>query len=112
MVAGQAMTTRHAPTGAVAAANHLAAQAGAAVRLARDGFPVSETLAAASDILSDAARTEAFGAPEVLIGDRRLRLPRVARLLEDIAAGGRAAFYEGAAGEAFRQIGPDLFDAA
>ena len=83
-----------------------------AVRLARDGFPVSDALAAASDILSGAARTQAFGAAEVLIGDRRLRLPRVARLLEDIAAAGRAAFYEGAAGEAFREIGPDLFDAA
>jgi gamma-glutamyltranspeptidase / glutathione hydrolase len=83
-----------------------------AVRLAHNGFPVSETLAAASDTLDDEIRAQAFGAPGPLIRGRRLRLPGVARVLDEIAAEGRAAFYEGAAGEALRDVGAGLFAAA
>ena len=80
-----------------------------AVRLARDGFPVSPTLAVVSHTLGEDARVQAFGAPAPLIRGRRLRLPRLARLLQDIATGGRAAFYEGAAGRALQDLGAGLF---
>jgi gamma-glutamyltranspeptidase/glutathione hydrolase len=98
----------HGRFGSVSLAETLAP----AIRLARDGFPISPTLAAASRTLGDEIRAQAFGAPSALIPGRRLRLPGVARLLQDIAAGGRAAFYEGAPGEALRDIGAGLFDAA
>src|SRR5919202_1568456 len=73
-----------------------------AIALARDGFPVSDSLARyqagwrdllAADPSTAAAYLRPDGAPH-----RRgevMRLPRLADTLEAIAASGRAAFYEG-----------------
>jgi gamma-glutamyltranspeptidase/glutathione hydrolase len=82
-----------------------------AIRLAREGFPVSPTLAAVSSILPREACEQAFGSPEIPVRGRRLRVAGVGRALEDVVAGGRAAFYEGAAGEALRELGAGLFSA-
>ncbi|MGZ4245543.1 MAG: gamma-glutamyltransferase family protein [Solirubrobacteraceae bacterium] len=98
----------HARFGSVS----LAEAFGPAIRLARDGFPVSPTLAAASSVLTPDVRAQAFGAPDALTGGQRLRCVRVARVLDDIATGGRAAFYEGAPGEALRDVGAGLFTTA
>ena len=80
-----------------------------AIRLARDGFPVSTTLAAASHVLPPDARAVAFGDPGALVRGRRLVLARLARTLAEIAEGGRAAFYEAAPGSALRALGDGLF---
>ncbi len=80
-----------------------------AVRLARSGFPVSPTLAPMSRVLSPMLRAAAFGAPDVLIRGQRLKLPGIAGALAAVADGGRAAFYEGAPGEALVSIGAGLF---
>ncbi|MDR0345967.1 MAG: gamma-glutamyltransferase [Nocardiopsaceae bacterium] len=69
-----------------------------AQRLAEGGFPVSPTLAEASGELSPEERTVAFGSPGPLTRDRRLVLPGIGRALRDIAAQGRAGFYQGPAG--------------
>ena len=82
-----------------------------AIRLARNGFPVSPTLALASRVLAPEVRARAFGGPEVLARGRRLRLPGVGRALAEIAAGGRDAFYAGAPGEALCALGAGLFSA-
>lgn len=66
--------------------------------LARDGFPVSPTLAEESRGLDSSLRARAFGSSAPLRTGRRLRLPGVARALEQVVADGRAGFYEGAAG--------------
>ncbi len=84
---------------------------GPAVRLAADGFPVSPTLAAASYALTPELRALAFGDAGVLVRGRRLRLPGIARVLTEIADGGRAAYYEGGPGNALRELAPDLFTA-
>ncbi len=80
-----------------------------AQRLALDGFPVSPTLAEASESLAPQTRLTAFGEAAPLVRGRRLRVPGVARALEEIRSGGRSAFYEGAAGEQLRSVGGDLF---
>ena len=82
-----------------------------AIRLARDGFPVSPTLAAASHVLPPDIRARAFGAPGALVRGRRLRVSGVGEALAEVAAGGRAAFYEAAPGEALRVLGAGLFSA-
>lgn len=65
---------------------------------AADGFPASLTLAAASDQVD---HDDFRGIrPGVLV-----RRPGVARALDDIAAHGRAGFYEGAFGEGLLDIG-------
>ena len=50
-----------------------------AIRLAREGFPVSPTLADASHVLSPEIRATAFGDPGVLVRGRRLAVPGVGR---------------------------------
>jgi gamma-glutamyltranspeptidase/glutathione hydrolase len=82
-----------------------------AIRLARHGFPVSPTLAGASYGLTPELRALAFGDAGALVRGRRLRLPGVARVLTEIADGGRTAYYEGGPGEALRALGPELFSA-
>lgn len=67
-------------------------------RLAREGLPVSPSLARESAGLDLNLRARAFGSAQPLIARRRLCLPGLARVLDDVATGGRAAFYEGAAG--------------
>ena len=90
----------------------LAAAFAPAIGLARGGFPVSLTLAAASRELTPELRAAAFGAPHPLSEGRRLILPAVARVLADVASGGRAAFYEGAPGAALLDLGDGLFSPA
>ena len=80
-----------------------------AIRLAREGFPVSPTLAAASHALAPDVRATAFGYPGALVPGRRVAVPGVARALADVAGGGRASFYEEAAGDALRTLGAGLF---
>lgn len=80
-----------------------------AIRLARDGFPVSPGLAAASHVLPADIRAAMFGRPEPLVRGRRLTLAPLAGVLAAIATGGRAAFYEAGPGEALRELGPELF---
>ncbi len=80
-----------------------------ALRLARTGFPVSRTLAAASQELDAEVRARAFGDPAPLRQRTRLVLPGVARALDGVASGGRAAFYEGAVGAELRALGASLF---
>jgi gamma-glutamyltranspeptidase/glutathione hydrolase len=82
-----------------------------AIRLAREGFPVSPTLAEASHVLAPELRAAAFGAPGALVRGRRLTVPGVGQALADVAAGGRAAFYEGPPGSALRALGEGLFSA-
>jgi gamma-glutamyltranspeptidase / glutathione hydrolase len=81
-------------------------------RLAEEGFPVSPTLALESAALPSAVRLAAFGAREPLAHGRRLRVPGVARALGEIAASGRAGFYEGPAGAELVALGADQFTAA
>ena len=95
----------HARFGSLALADVLAP----AIRLALEGFPVSATLADASHVLEPALRAAVFGSPDALIRGRRLAVPGIGRVLADVAAGGRAAFYEGAAGSALRALGLGLF---
>jgi len=80
-----------------------------AIRLARDGFPVSPTLAAASHVLPPDVRAAMFGDAAALVRGRRLAMPRIGRVLAEIATGGRAAFYEAAPGEALWSLGDGLF---
>ena len=84
---------------------------GPAQRLAHDGFPVSPTLAHASLGLDGDLRARAFGSSEALITGRRLRLPGLARALEQVARVGRAGFYEGAAERALLALGGGQFTA-
>jgi gamma-glutamyltranspeptidase/glutathione hydrolase len=90
----------------------LAEVLGPAIRLARDGFPVSPTLAAASHALSPEIRAAMFGRPGALVRGRRLAVPAVGQVLADIATGGRAAFYEAGPGRALRALGDGVFSEA
>jgi gamma-glutamyltranspeptidase/glutathione hydrolase len=80
-----------------------------AQRLAEDGFPVSPTLAQEAVVLDPAVRRLAFGGHDALIRGRRLRVPGVARAIADIAASGRAGFYEGAVGSELLALGAGEF---
>jgi gamma-glutamyltranspeptidase / glutathione hydrolase len=84
---------------------------GPAWRLAHDGFPVSPTLAHESLGLDGDLRARAFGSSEALIKGRRLRVPGVARALEQVATAGRASFYEGAVGRTLLALGGGQFTA-
>jgi gamma-glutamyltranspeptidase/glutathione hydrolase len=83
-----------------------------ATRLARQGFPVSPTLAAASRVLPSEVRATAFGDSGVLRHGRRLTVPAVGQVLADVAAGGRDAFYEAGPGRALRALDAELFSEA
>jgi gamma-glutamyltranspeptidase/glutathione hydrolase len=80
-----------------------------AIRLARTGFPVSPTLAAASGLLPPEVRATAFGDSGVLERGRRITVPGVGGVLADIAEGGRAAFYEAGPGRRLLALGEGLF---
>ena len=101
------LTALHARFGRLALADVLAP----AIRFARDGFPVSLTLADASHVLEPEIRAAAFGASDALVAGRRLTVPGVGQALADVAAGGRGAFYEGGPGRALRALGEGLFSA-
>ena len=83
-----------------------------AIDLARDGFPVSATLAAAAPVLGPELRAIAFatdGRP--LRHGEPLRRPALAGTLQAIVADGRAGFYEGVFGDELRTLGDGLFAA-
>ena len=82
-----------------------------AIRLARDGFPASPTLATASQVLAPELREAAFGEPRALVRGRRVAVRGVARALAEVASGGREGFYEGGPGDALRALGRGLFSA-
>ncbi|MGE3619135.1 MAG: gamma-glutamyltransferase family protein [Acidimicrobiia bacterium] len=77
---------------------------------AAGGFPASPLLAAAVQGVVGVA-----GADDYLVDGRaprpgtRIRRPRVAAILEDLAAGGRAAFYGGAFGQGLLELGRGWF---
>lgn len=83
-----------------------------ASRLAREGFPVSPTMAEAAEALTAETRRLAFGDAAPLVRGSRLSVLGVARVLDELAAGGRAAFYEGAAGAELLAVGNGLFTEA
>jgi gamma-glutamyltranspeptidase/glutathione hydrolase len=102
------ITALHARFGSLALGDVLAP----AIGLAREGFPVSVTLADASQVLAPAVRVAVFGAPDPLVRGRRLTVPGIGGALADVADGGRDAFYEGGPGRALRALGHDLFSEA
>lgn len=80
-------------------------------RLAREGFPVSATLAETSAELDPDERALAFGAPEPLTRGRRLVLAGIGEALRDIGTHGRAGFYQGSFGENLLALGGGEFTA-
>jgi gamma-glutamyltranspeptidase / glutathione hydrolase len=82
----------------------------AAIDYARNGFPATPFLARTISKRPDVAR-EIEGADGGVQPGSVLRRKGVARVLTDIADGGREAFYEGEFGAALRRVG-DLFTVA
>ncbi len=80
--------------------------------LARGGFPISPTLALASIELEADVREHAFGIAEPLRYGDRLALPRLARVLDDVARSGKAGFYEGRVGAELIELGEGEFSEA
>ncbi|MGN6677885.1 MAG: gamma-glutamyltransferase [Streptosporangiaceae bacterium] len=80
-----------------------------AQRLASAGFAASAGLAEASGWLHDQDRDAAFGRSAALLPGQRLRLPGIARAMDAVASGGRAAFYEGAVGAELLALGAGEF---
>jgi gamma-glutamyltranspeptidase / glutathione hydrolase len=79
--------------------------------LARDGFPVSPTLAEESRGLAPGVRARAFGTAAPLGVGRRLALPGIARALEQVVVDGRAGFYQGGVGDELIALGAGQFTA-
>ncbi len=79
-------------------------------RLAADGFPASPLLVASLGLLDEPAR-EHFAelVQQATRRGARVRRPRTAAALADIAAGGRDAFYGGRFGEGLIELGDGLF---
>ncbi len=71
---------------------------------AADGFPASPSLAAAARTIANVAGADDYTAESLEIGTI-VRRPGVARALEAIGRGGRAAWYEGEFGEELLQLG-------
>jgi gamma-glutamyltranspeptidase/glutathione hydrolase len=79
---------------------------------ARDGFPAGPLLAALTPLLDGVRGAgDLVRDPPLRAGDRVTR-PGVARALEAIVAGGRAAFYEGEFGEGLLALGAGEFTEA
>lgn len=82
----------------------------AAIGYARDGFPASPLLAASVPSITALPGADDYRIDGLRPGGR-VRRPQVAEVLEDIVAGGRQAFYEGAFGAGLQQLGGGLFTA-
>ena len=79
-----------------------------AIEYAQKGFPASPFVA--HTLSGQATLGEHIdGAGGQVVPGQRLRRPQYARILNDIAGGGRDAFYLGTFGRALQNIGPDLF---
>lgn len=85
-----------------------------AIGYAQDGFPVSPTLAEAIPDVRDVPGAEDFLGPgrAPLAEGQILRRPVVGRLLQDIADGGRQAWYGGEFAERLLQMSAGLFTEA
>jgi gamma-glutamyltranspeptidase / glutathione hydrolase len=81
----------------------------AAHRLAESGFPVSSLLAGRSLALTADQREAMFGHREGLRAGQRVRLERLADVIEVVGNRGRAGFYEGSVGRALVQVGGGEF---
>jgi len=77
---------------------------GPARRYAEVGFPASPGLVGAFDRVADLPGAEDYRAPGGLSPGTIVRRPGVARALEAIATGDRAAFYQGVLGEDFLSV--------
>ena len=82
-----------------------------AIDCARDGFPASPLLAFMVPLIEHVEGAEDYTGTPVRPGTP-IRRPGVARALEAIVDGGRAAFYEGPFGDGLRRLGAGLFSAA
>lgn len=82
-----------------------------AIRLAEGGFPAAPMLAFTLDRIRHVAGCDELTTIAPAIGARVLR-PGVARQLRTVAAGGRAAFYEGEFGERLVEAGGGEFVAS
>jgi len=76
--------------------------------LAADGFPASPLLAFMVPLIAHVDGADDYTRQPVDVGTT-IRRPGVARTLEAIAAGGRAAFYDGELGAGLRRLGAGLF---
>jgi gamma-glutamyltranspeptidase / glutathione hydrolase len=82
---------------------------GPARRCAEEGFAASPLLALATALVAHVPGAEDFLSPGGLVPGQPIRRPEVGTALRGIAAGGRAAFYEGAFGEALLALGAGLY---
>ncbi|MFN7151704.1 MAG: gamma-glutamyltransferase family protein [Microthrixaceae bacterium] len=80
-----------------------------AVRLARDGFPVSPLLAFMLHTLEPLDGCDELAIPRPDTGELLIR-PDLAATLSAVAEGGRQAFYEGAFGDALVELGRGEYD--
>lgn len=84
-----------------------------AIDLAENGFAASPLLAAAASRLDAAGRAQLHELADAAVAPGAVvRRPGVARALRAVAAGGRAAFYEGEFGEGLLTLGNGLFSVA
>ncbi|HSS09791.1 MAG TPA: gamma-glutamyltransferase, partial [Acidimicrobiales bacterium] len=79
---------------------------------ADEGFPASPTLVAALPSVADLPDAVDYTGTGSLQPGSIIRRPGVARVLGDIAAGGRAGFYEGEFGEGLVELGGGEFVAS
>lgn len=80
----------------------------AAIHYARDGFPATPFLARTISG-RDAVTAQLVGTDGTVLPGQRLRRPMTAQILDDIADGGRYAFYLGRFGHALQELGDGLF---
>lgn len=80
-----------------------------AIRLARDGFPVSPLLAFMLHTLAPLQGCDELALPRPDTGELLVR-PDLASTLTELAEGGRAAFYEGAFGRALLEVGDGEYE--
>jgi gamma-glutamyltranspeptidase/glutathione hydrolase len=78
---------------------------------AADGFPASATLAPSVQLVASLPEAADYTAGGPVSSGTVIRRPGVARTLAAIAAGGRAAFYEGEFGEGLLQLGAGEYTA-
>jgi gamma-glutamyltranspeptidase/glutathione hydrolase len=76
-----------------------------AIALAEEGFAASLLLAFASHLVADTPGAAALCPDGPLEPGQRVRLPGVARILRNLASGGRDAFYGGEFGRALLELG-------
>ena len=80
-----------------------------AVAYARDGFPASPLLARSAPLVVDLPGADDYRVHGGLRAGDRVRRPRVAAILSDVATGDRDAFYRGAFGDGLIELGGGLY---